>query len=75
MDTIVCNLGKSFYFCTVKNHERHEVVAKSSAYRVLNLVEIKHNPNECGSSNAHKGFAHDTLTARTGVFIMSKNYE
>ena len=71
MDTIVCSLGKSFYFCTVKNLTQHVIAAKSSAYRVTEFKE-KLYPNDGGSSNAHKGSALDTLTHRIGVLLLSK---
>ena len=55
--------SKSFYFCGVKSNGRHEVAAESSVFRALNLVE-KYKRIECGSSNAHKVFGFENLTAR-----------
>lgn len=45
---------------------RHEVAGNASVFRASNLVEITH-PDVCGSSNARKGSAYDTLTARIGI--------
>ena len=61
--------ANSLYFCGVKNQLRHEVAAQCSVFRADNLVEISY-PNECGSSNARKGSAVDTLTTRIGVFYV-----
>lgn len=71
MDTIVCSLGKSFYFCTVKTQGRHDMSAVSCTNRVLNVIR-KTNSSECGSGNTHKAFDFECLTARTGVYILSK---
>ena len=60
-----------FYFCNVKNSLRHDVAAESSVFRAPNLL-VKYNPNECGSSNARKGSAKNTLTTRIGVFLCLK---
>lgn len=68
MARIELSLAKILYFCNVKSHERHEVAAESSVFRASNLL-VTYNPNEYGRSNARKGFAHDTLTARIGVFL------
>ena len=65
------NYKLSLYFCNVKSYRRHEVAAKSSVFRAINLVE-KIYPNECASSNARKGSAFGTLTARIGVLLCSK---
>lgn len=61
--------ANSLYFCGVKNRVRHEVAGNPSVFRACNLVEITY-PNECGRSNARKGFALDTLTTRIGVFYV-----
>ena len=63
-----CYSANSFYFCGVKTSERHDVAAESSFFRAENLVE-KLYPNECGNSNARKGSAQMTLTARIGVLL------
>lgn len=63
--------SKSFYFCGVKSYMRHEVAGSSSVFRANNLVE-KSYPDECGSSNAHKGLAYNTLTARIGILYCLK---
>jgi hypothetical protein len=65
---MVATLKNSFYICTVKNHERHDVAAESSVFCVTNLLE---NPkrNECGSSNARKALAHDGLTTRIALSL------
>lgn len=63
-----CYSAESFYFCGVKNHERHEVAAECSVFRACILL-VNSYPNVCGRINARKGFARDTLTARIGVFI------
>lgn len=64
------SLAKILYFCNVKISERHDVAAESSVFRALNIVE-KYNRNECGSSNARKGFAQMTLTARCGFLCLN----
>ena len=71
MGTKVSSFKNILYFCNVKSHERHEVAAESSVFRASYLL-VKYNPNEYGSSNARKGFAHDTLTTRIGVFLCHK---
>ena len=63
MARIDCYSSKSFYFCGVKSHSRHDVAAESSFFRASNLVEELY-PDECGSSNAHKVFGFENLTAR-----------
>ena len=68
---MAATLKNSLYICTVKNQERHEVAAKSSVFCVLCLLE-NYNRIERGSSNAHKGFALDTLTARNAVSLCQK---
>ena len=68
MARIDISYAKSLYFCGVKNQLRHDVAGYASFFRANNLGE-KLYPDECGSSNARKGFARDTLTARIGVFI------
>ena len=50
---------------------RHEVAGKPSVFRANNLEE-KLYPDECGSSNAHKGLAYNTLTARIGILYCLK---
>lgn len=76
MARIETRLAKSLYFCNVKNNVRHEVAGSASVFRA-NDLEVKLYPDECGSSNAHKGFAHGTLTARIGILLchntMAKN--
>ena len=74
MARIETRLAKSLYFCNVKNRMRHVVAAECSVFRATNLVE-KLYPNECGSSNAHKGSAFGTLTARIGVLLCLKFME
>ena len=63
-----CYSVESFYFCGVKTSERHVVAGNSSVFRADKLVE-KLYPNECGNSNARKGSAQMTLTARIGVLL------
>lgn len=74
MARIDCYSAESFYFCGVKNQMRHEVAGSASVFRAHNLVE-KLYPNECGSSNARKGSAFGTLTARIGVLLCQKIME
>ena len=68
------NYKLSLYFCNVKSYRRHEVAAKCSVFRASILLGLTYTPNECGSSNARKGLACDTLTARIGVFYFCQNY-
>lgn len=63
--------AKSLYFCGVKSHMRQEVAGKSSVFRALNLL-VEIYPDVRGRSNARKGSACDTLTARIGIFICLK---
>lgn len=63
--------SKSFYFCGVKNQLRHDVAGYASFFRADNLGE-KLYPDECGNSNARKGSAVDTLTARIGILYCLK---
>lgn len=71
MARIFASYRNSLYFCNVKNQLRHEVAGSASVFRAI-ILFVKHNPNECGSSNARKGSAVDTLTARIGVFLCLK---
>ncbi len=64
-------LAKTLYFCNVKSYKRHEVAAECSVFRAKNL-EVKLYPDECGSSNAHKGLAYNTLTTRIGILLCHK---
>ena len=73
MARIDISSAKCLYFCGVKNHERHEVAAECSVFRACILL-VNSYPNVCVRSNARKGFARDTLTARIGVFIC-QNYK
>lgn len=70
MGTNGASYRNNCYFCNVKTSERHDVAAESSVFRALNIVE-KYNRNECGSSNARKGFAQMTLTARCGFLCLN----
>lgn len=70
MGTNGASYRNNYYFCNVKISERHDVAAESSVFRALNIVE-KYNRNECGSSNARKGFAQMTLTARCGFLCLN----
>ena len=63
--------AKSLYFCGVKSYMRHDVAGYASFFRANNL-EVKSYPDECGSSNAHKGLAYNTLTARIGILYCLK---
>lgn len=67
-----CYSANSLYFCGVKSQVRHEVAAQCSVFRAVNLVEIIY-PDECGRSNARKGSALDTLTARIGILYCQKS--
>jgi len=71
MARIETRLAKSLYFCNVKSYMRHVVAAEGSVFRATNLL-VKIHPDECGSSNAHKGLACNTLTARIGILYCSK---
>ena len=57
-----------YYFCTVKNQERHEVAARSSVFCEQNL-SVKYSRLECGTSNGHKVIALDFLTAPSAFFM------
>ena len=59
----------NLYFCNVKNQTRHEVAAESSVFYVSILLS-QYDRIDRGSSNAHKGFAFDTLTDRNAVFYV-----
>ena len=71
MARIETRLAKTLYFCNVKSYMRHVVAAEGSVFRANNL-EVKLYPDECGSSNAHKGLAYNTLTARIGILYCQK---
>jgi hypothetical protein len=71
MARIETRLAKTLYFCNVKSYMRHVVAAEGSVFRANNL-EVKLYPDECGSSNAHKGLACNTLTARIGILYCQK---
>ena len=68
MGTKVSSSKNILYFCNVKIQMRHEVAGNASVFRAFKLVE-NYNRIECGSSNAHKGFAFGTLTTRNAVFL------
>ena len=68
---MTATMDNILYFCNVKNQGRHDVAAKGSVFCVLTLSEY-YNRIECGSSNAHKGFAFDTLTTRNAVSLCQK---
>ena len=61
-----------FYFCNVKNQERHDVAAEMQRFLCPNLL-LKYKRKECGSSNARKVFALDYLTAPIALSLLSKN--
>ena len=65
-------MGMIYYFCTVKNQERHEVAAKMQRFFCPNLF-VKNKRIECGTGNSHKVFALDNLTARNALSLLSKN--
>ena len=71
MARIDISYAKSLYFCGVKSQVRHEVAAECSVFRAENFIG-KLYPDECGSSNAHKGLAYNTLTARIGILYCLK---
>ena len=71
MARIDCYSAESFYFCGVKNQLRHEVAGSASVFRA-DFRGNKLYPDECGSSNARKGSAVDTLTARIGILYCHK---
>lgn len=71
MARIETRLAKSLYFCGVKNQLRHDVAAECSVFRA-DFRGNKLYPDECGSSNARKGSAVDTLTARIGILYCHK---
>lgn len=72
MRAMVATLKNSLYICAVKSQTRHEVAAGSSVFCVPSLL-VYSNRIERGSSNAHKGFAFDTLTARNAVSLCQKS--
>lgn len=69
---MVATMRIIYYFCTVKNQERHEVAARKQRFLCLNLL-VKNKRIECGSSNARKVFALDYLTARSALSLCLKN--
>jgi hypothetical protein len=69
---MVATMGISFYICTVKNQERHEVAATCSVFCAQNLLENSKRI-EWGRSNRPKVFALDYLTARNALYLCLKN--
>lgn len=61
--------ANSLYFCGVKSQLRLKVAGKASVFRANTLGRIIY-PDVCGSSNARKGSAVETLTARIGIFYV-----
>ena len=68
---MVATMEISFYICTVKTYQRHEVAARSSVFCAFNLVNNKRI--EWGRSNRPKVFALDYLTARNALYLCLKN--
>ena len=66
---MVATMRIIYYFCTVKNQERHEVAARMQRFLCAILIS-KYSRLECGSSNAHKVFAQWNLTA-PAAFLLS----
>ena len=64
-----CYIANSLYFCGVKIQLRLEVAGNASVFRAHTLGR-KIYPDVCGSSNARKGSAVETLTARIGIFYV-----
>ena len=62
-------MGISFYICTVKTYQRHEVAARSSVFCAFNLVNNKRI--EWGKSNRPEATADKCLTARNALSFMS----
>lgn len=67
---MVATMGIIYYFCTVKNQERHEVAATCSVFCAQNLLENSKRI-EWGRSNRPMVFAQKYQTARNAVFCMS----
>ena len=68
---MVVRLKNSFYICTVKNSERHEVAAEKQRFLCpLNLV-VNNKRKEWGCSNAPEVSARMNLTAPTALSLLS----
>ena len=67
---MVATMEISFYICTVKSNERHDVAAESSVFCARNLL-VKYSRIEWGRSNRPMVFAQKYQTARNAVFCMS----
>ena len=66
---MVATMEISFYICTVKTYQRHEVAARSSVFCAFNLVNNKRI--EWGKSNRPEATADKCLTARNALSFMS----
>ena len=70
---MVVRLKNSFYICTVKNQERHEVAASKQRFLCPINVLVNNKRIEWGRSNRPEVFALDYLTARNALSLLSKN--
>ena len=61
-----------FYFCNVKNQERHDVAAEMQRF-LCPIYIVNSKRKECGSSNARKVSARMNLTAPIALSLLSKN--
>ena len=67
---MVVRLKNSFYICTVKSSERHEVAAAKQRF-LCPLLVVNYKRKEWGNSNVPVGLAQNTLTAPTALSLLS----
>ena len=61
-----------FYFCNVKSCVRYIAAALRSVFCISNFLVFRYSRIKvCGSSNAHKVFAHVNLTAPCAAFLFN----
>lgn len=51
---MVATLKNSFYICTVKSVERHEVAAAKQRFLCPQYLVLNNKRKECGTGNSHK---------------------
>jgi hypothetical protein len=67
---MLCGNGINLYFCSVKSQVRYIAAATSSVFCAICLILV-YSRKECGSSNAHRVFALENLTAPIAAFLLS----
>jgi hypothetical protein len=70
---MVATLKNCIYLCGVKSRVRYESAAKSSFFCAHHSLIRYSRIKVCGSSNAHKVFAHVNLTAPCAAFCLMSN--